>query len=902
MKIGKFKKIAAIGLALTMAIGLIYSSNIVNAAVNNKVTLTWSTYNGNNKRKVNLQYVDENGNKIQAPNVRNTDFSYNNEVTINSDAYIQVEGYDFKGAYLNLKDQSDNSMIHKVKGDVSQEWWYPYEKTYKIQYKYVNEHNYSDFNGREADVYMVFKKIEPLETVETVDSRQDVTINMYQYRDVNDQDTAIIGGGYGNNGVTENLLRNKLDEDGQPLKADGEVLEYFSQANNRIIEDRYKDLNHLFIRDTYNITGYYEYSSFDNFATLQHNGDFKVYDALGTPEMDSDASFYNRGNFFPLDDIEAGKFSNAQNLYDEYGQRLSPGDKNYAEQLYIVESPTYHFGMDITTNFIQLKDGQVTNPTTNQLEDMIYEFNGDDDLWVYIDGVLVLDIGGIHDAVSGTINFATGEVEYKDKKGSHDTTIKAMFEEAGVFPDGTRWENQKVDQYFKGNTFADYSSHQMKMFYMERGEGASNLKVRFNLPTVPKGQIQIGKQLSVDTDPSVNAGDTKFKFQLYLRDENNGEILVSEKYYKEKYTGYEAYIKDGANGDKKEEIEWSDDGQSFWLNPGEYAVFPGFNENDVYFVKELDVKSDLYDEVEISGVEVTYNEGEDGTRTYVSKDLTVGKNASITYTNHVNVNNLNYLEIIKHLTENQNTDETFKMEVKLDGELYSGDYYVFDSEEVDGDYNQGDKKTTTNGIIELKQNQMVRIYSILSGVEFEVNEIELDNRYKYPIYKTSEYENENYVENKHSGTIQLDPNGASVIVTNELKTGKLKITKEIDNAVFENGDPVFTFEIKDSNGNTITQNIRFTSEDDRTLSTAEISLPLGEYTITELDTIRYKIADESAKEQEVELEDENLKVVKFRNILQTKDYYSHTDIVVNKFSINENGSVSVSKDYLTEAN
>ena len=126
---------------------------------------------------------------------------------------------------------------------------------------------------------------------------------------------------------------------------------------------------------------------------------------------------------------------------------------------------------------------------------MIYEFNGDDDLWVYIDNVLVLDIGGIHDAHSGYINFANGEVhvegvnESNPKNVDYDTTIKEMFRKAQVFPDGESWDSEKVDQYFDGDTFRDYTNHNMKMFYMERGAGESNLHMKFNLQTVPEGAI-----------------------------------------------------------------------------------------------------------------------------------------------------------------------------------------------------------------------------------------------------------------------------------------------------------------------------------------------------------------------------------------------------------------------------
>lgn len=89
---------------------------------------------------------------------------------------------------------------------------------------------------------------------------------------------------------------------------------------------------------------------------------------------------------------------------------------------------------------------------------MVFRFSGDDDIWVFIDDVLVLDLGGTHGAVTGTINFATGKVEqYLDWLGatttvgvnSFPTTIKACYEAAGKEPNGG----------LNGDIFADYTKH-----------------------------------------------------------------------------------------------------------------------------------------------------------------------------------------------------------------------------------------------------------------------------------------------------------------------------------------------------------------------------------------------------------------------------------------------------------
>ena len=254
------------------------------------------------------------------------------------------------------------------------------------------------------------------------------------------------------------------------------------------------ETNNLFIKSIYADTGYYEYSSFENYAYLDTSSsgskkDFKVYKQIGTP-TNEDKYFYKRGNFMPYNSISAGRFSTNKNLYDEDGKALTDTAPRKEEKLYLVNgTPNYYFGMEVSANFVQQKNGQVTQ--NGKKEPMVYEFNGDDDMWVFIDGILVLDIGGIHDAHSGKINFATGVVSWKDcvtggTPVESITTIKKLFKEAGYFQDGTVWNDNKVSDYFKGDTFKDYSSHTMRMFYFERGAGASNLHMKFNLPVVPE--------------------------------------------------------------------------------------------------------------------------------------------------------------------------------------------------------------------------------------------------------------------------------------------------------------------------------------------------------------------------------------------------------------------------------
>ena len=168
----------------------------------------------------------------------------------------------------------------------------------------------------------------------------------------------------------------------------------------------------------------------------------------------------------------------------------------------------YSFGMNLGAEFYMPKDGKVNN------QDMVFDFTGDNDVWVFIDGVLVLDLGGIHQALDGSINFATGKITY-DKTQRYGNppaaTITQAFTNAGKTWDSTA-----------------YKTHHLSFFYLERGDGGSNCKIRFNLPVKPSKAIDIEKETLGTID-----ADKQFQFQLF--------VGSSSTPYQGKYSVYDAY-------------------------------------------------------------------------------------------------------------------------------------------------------------------------------------------------------------------------------------------------------------------------------------------------------------------------------------------------------------------------
>ena len=367
----------------------------------------------------------------------------------------------------------------------------------------------------------------------------------YDGSNINNGHTLRFNGGNGEgidinqyqNDVRQGIVDSQLDENGYPKLKDGESLAYL--FNNEQVSGKTSYTNNgngldgLFTFDEN--TGYYEYDSAKNYATLvgsdgQLGNKFRVYDQGRFESSWDPTKAFGYGAFLPFNDLEKdgqnyfndkyrkdnfyGDFTNGfggTNGYLLDGQTASCHTEtqgaSWWEESRLVCSPTddgyanYHFGMSVGAEFYMPEDRKVNN------ENMVFEFGGDDDVWVFLDGHLVMDLGGIHDYRTGSIDFTNGIVSVQNK------------------------DEVKLDELYGSHEWADDSTtHELKVFYLERGKGGSNCKFKFNLPTISSDEIQIAKKV---TSGDNNDMSKTYQFKAYVSNDGesdptlyNGEYVV----------------------------------------------------------------------------------------------------------------------------------------------------------------------------------------------------------------------------------------------------------------------------------------------------------------------------------------------------------------------------------------
>ena len=260
-------------------------------------------------------------------------------------------------------------------------------------------------------------------------------------------------------------------------------LAYLFDSSTRSGKTIYSNVNKLLWS---NGTGGFKYDSDTRYAyyntnTSQNpNRDFTLFTNTYNEEGADQTNPFKIG-FFPF------------NYYDDYYNCIHGGEPNDREGFGYYDAHwkygnhynldklghyNHHFGMTMTGTF------QIDNT-----KNMSFDFSGDDDMWVFVDDVLVLDIGGIHNPIDGNIDFNSGNVSVTrpntttdarkavDNQTISPNTIAAAFARAGKTWDGSNG-----------------SYHEIKVFYLERGGMYSNLSVEINLPFVPSGNVSIDKK------------------------------------------------------------------------------------------------------------------------------------------------------------------------------------------------------------------------------------------------------------------------------------------------------------------------------------------------------------------------------------------------------------------------
>lgn len=371
-----------------------------------------------------------------------------------------------------------------------------------------------------------------------------------------------------------------------------------------------------------------------------------------------------------------------------------------------LESNEEHFGMKMTIDFMQPVNGKLDENT-----DMTFSFSGDDDLWVFIDGKLALDLGGIHGIVSGTINFA-------DKMVIYDNPV----ENGDANEVHSNWTRCSLDDGKIGVPFAslgldltEMNEHEMKIFYLERGGWNSNCKIQFNLlrftgnPNLLK--IVEGNTAFLDLQK-------KYTFQV-LKKEGEAEVPFSNQ----------QYTVNGMGKDISGEVYTTDSEGKLQVKAADIVAF------DVDAGTQIQMKEVLSDEEQNKYATTVHVEKMDGKKATILGGST-GINSDFYEIPAVESGKVNYI-FTNSLKETGDLSITKKLAAKNDGKEFQFQVYFKNNVKENGmvkqmaawtlytgSYTVADKDCQAkDGVIQLSADETAIIKDIPVDTEYFVTEV-----------------------------------------------------------------------------------------------------------------------------------------------------------------------------------
>lgn len=510
--------------------------------------------------------------------------------------------------------------------------------------------------------------------------------------------------------AAQGLVGNKL-VNGKMVDPNDEnvVLPYFSgEEIHPYNTDREIDKNK-------NLSEYYNNLQFPFKQTMDKNGvitysydsgsDYAVY-----YDFDNN-SFYESNQY-----IQNGTTNDSTAPTKGFYPLNKPGDSR--------EAVNMGFGTEFTIPFTLSKDGKING------QDITFNFTGDDDVWVFIDDYLVLDMGGAHRMASGTIDFAKKNVTV-ERAFTPDKSTTAAWKDGATRANQTSTESLKTFADIEtgnGKTFADIMAddskvHTLKMFYMERGMIDSNMSVSFNFSPIPSG-LTLSKDVNT---ASVNDGlksvvETKDNFDFTVKDT---DTTRTEYTYEKDYDGTRTERETTKNGvvegladnvyAKNFEYTEADDngnkgliiGTGFTITETENS-----NYNTRWFVTDISTGK-------------TTNRGDGLVSTFKLGDDKSGLtkvNYNVNFVNTPKVGTVNITKAWKGDIPDtlRETEFPFKVEVDLDGADGNYGYSPYALKyTVDG---QGTYTTEADGSFKLKCDQTAAFEGIPAGAKVKVTE------------------------------------------------------------------------------------------------------------------------------------------------------------------------------------